>query len=206
MTQDVTPGREFARREGGAWVRVAGAFEHQGFAYPPNWLDLARPSDLKRLGLKEIAPADSPPSGCAILGLEVIDEEGAPRFRYLFEPLDVETARERALQRVAADRWQATRSFVYDQVRTAAAPALADVTSVIADRRDREVDPGAITRFKLADGAFRDWTEAELVAFRAAILAYLQALYDREAAASAAIAAAQTAGEILSIPDTLSWA
>ncbi|WP_374578290.1 hypothetical protein [Phenylobacterium sp.] len=206
MTQELTASREFARRTGDAWVKVAGGFEHEGFAYPPNWLDLARPSDLKRLGLKEIAPADSPPGGCEILGLEIVDDGGAPKYAYRYAPLDLAVARQRALQQLAAGRWQAEQAFVYDGVRTAAKSALADVTSLIADRRERGVDAQAITRFKLADGEFREWGEAELVAFRSVIRAYLQGLYDLEAAATARVRAAVNTPEALAVPDSIQWA
>lgn len=206
MTQDVMSAREWARPVDGAWVQISGAFEHGGFAYAANFLDLARPSDLARIGAKEILPADSPPSGCTILGRDLIDVDGSPKHRFLFEPLSLDVAQQRALQRIAADRYEAALAFTYDGVRTAAAPALGDVTGLIADRRERGVDPLETTRFKLADAEFRNWSEAELVAFRTAIRAHIQPLFDLEEAATASILAAETAIAALAVPDTIQWA
>lgn len=95
---------DYARKIDSAWVLINGAFTVEGggssqilvdpdlpggptkvetydLTYPHGWVDLATPSQRAALGIKPIAPADSPAAGLSVLGLEIFDNAGSPKYR-----------------------------------------------------------------------------------------------------------------------------
>lgn len=89
------------------------------------------------------------------------------------------------LAALANRRWQATQTFTYDGVQTAADGAATALTGAIVAM---QLPGGPDTVFwKLADGDFREWDLAALVAFGQAVRAHIQACFDHEAALAAQI-------------------
>lgn len=89
------------------------------------------------------------------------------------------------LAALANRRWQETQTFTYDGVQTAADGAATAMTGAIVAM---QLPGGPDTvLWKLADGDFRVWDLAALVAFGQAVRAHIQACFDHEATLAAAI-------------------
>lgn len=98
----------------------------------------------------------------------------------------------KVLKSLADRRWWRAQTFVYDGVDKAPAePARSRVLAILEDRRRDQVDPEATQAFKLANGEFRSWSEANLIAYQAAIGYHVQACFDREAELTAEILVAE---------------
>jgi hypothetical protein len=86
---------------------------------------------------------------------------------------------------LANRRWQATQRFTYDGVETVADGATTALTGAIVAM---QLPGGPDTvLWKLADGDFREWDLAALVAFGQAVRAHIQACFDHEATLAAQI-------------------
>lgn len=118
-------------------------------------------------------PSDWPRDELEALGLVWIEPETPPA-----------TTQDR-LRTLADLRWQKTQRFTYDGVLTQADPAIAVVTAKVV--ASQFLPPESITTFKLADGEFRSWTNADLIAFGMAINSHVQACFEREEVLTAAI-------------------
>lgn len=89
------------------------------------------------------------------------------------------------LAALANRRWQAVQTFTYDGVQTAADGAATALTGAIVAM---QLPGGPDTvLWKLADGDFRVWDLAALVAFGQAVRAHIQACFDHEADLAAQI-------------------
>jgi hypothetical protein len=101
---------DYARKIDGAWVLVRGAFtvknggrcqvlvdpdlpngptreEVYDLEVPANWLEeISTAADRAAFGIKQIAPADSPPEGVETFGFEIYDHKGSPKYRAITEP------------------------------------------------------------------------------------------------------------------------
>lgn len=173
--------------------------------YPHGWADSATPEELEAIGAKEILPPDSQPAGCVETGRRLIDFEGSPKREIVCMPIELGDAKVQARANLAAARWMATQFFTYDGVRTQADAAIGVVVARLELRRQLSVPPEVTTKFKLADGEFRNWDEAALVAFGIALGGHIQTCFDLEGQADEQIEAAVTAAAALEIPDTVAW-
>lgn len=129
--------------------------------YPPDWPR----ADLEALGLEWVEP-NSP-------------EKPKPTLA-------------QCLKFLADRRWWKAQTFAYDGVDKAPAePARSRVLAILEDRRRDQVDPEATQAFKLVNGEFRSWSEANLIAYQSAIGYHVQACFDREAELTAEIIVAE---------------
>lgn len=133
-------------------------------------------------------PNDWPAPDLTALGLVWIEPETPPV-----------TVADR-LRHLADYRWQKTQRFTYDGVETQADPAIAVVTARVV--ASQFLPPDATTKFKLADGEFRVWNSADLIAFGMSINAHVQACFDREDELTALVIAAE---EPASVDITTGW-
>lgn len=85
---------------------------------------------------------------------------------------------------LANRRWQATQTFIYDGVQTAADPAATAITGALLAMQLG--GPDTVT-WKLADGEWRTWGFTDLLAFGQAVRAHVQACFDHEAELAALI-------------------
>lgn len=139
----------------------------------------------------------------AVLGDYALLEQGPPGpptdFRWDFETeaycLKVDekalaSARAAALAELADRRWRATQTMTYDNVVAPADSALGAVVGFIVGA---QVMPARVpVTWKLAQGEFRTWSVEDVTAYGIAIRNHLQACFDVEAAATAAIFSATT--------------
>jgi hypothetical protein len=87
--------------------------------------------------------------------------------------------------------------------------------SIMADERSRAnltaatlaavLDAQYAVRWKMADGAFVDFSASEIIAAAQAVRAHVQACFDREKALSEEIGAAQTVGDLAAIDLNSGW-
>lgn len=103
---------------------------------------------------------------------------------------------EDCLAALADMRWQRSQHFVFDGVPTQADPAIAVVNATLAMRQRRGVPAEAVQTWKLSQADFRQWDEAQIEAFGFAIADHIQGCFDREAALSALIVAAENPGAV----------
>ena len=115
----------------------------------------------------------------------------------------MEAERAAMLRRLASRRWEATQRFTYDGVLTQADPAIAVITAAVVGRQAFGIT--APQAWKLADGEFRQFDTPALLAFGAAVQAHIQACFDREAALTAAIVAAETPEALAAINIEQGW-
>lgn len=106
------------------------------------------------------------------------------------------------LDALADLRWQKSQHFAFDGVMTQADPAIAVVNATLAMRERRGVPAEAVQTWKLSQGDFRQWDEAQIEAFGFAIADHIQACFDREASLSALIVAAE---DPASVDITTGW-
>lgn len=221
--------RAFARRIDGVWTLLTGAFVIPGAGneiaadpgapegptrmvaydrvFPETWLAASTEAERASFEIFEVAPAELIAPGYRPTADEpaIVDDGGLPRFEWPQEPVALADAQAQALAQLAGDRWLATRFFIYDGVRTQADGAIAVLTGIVTLRRELGVPGGDETTFKLADGEFRRWSLAGLLAFGAAVSAHIQACFDIEEQATTDIMAANTAAAALAIPAGVDW-
>lgn len=88
------------------------------------------------------------------------------------------------LASLANRRWQATQSFTFDGVETAADGAAMAITGALLAMQLGGPDT---VNWKLADGEWRTWGFTDLLAFGQSVRAHVQACFDHEAALAALI-------------------
>lgn len=88
------------------------------------------------------------------------------------------------LASLANRRWQATQSFTFDGVETAADGAAMAITGALLAMQLGGPDT---VNWKLADGEWRTWGFTDLLAFGQSVSAHIQACFDHEAALAALI-------------------
>lgn len=122
-------------------------------------------------------------------------------------PLTLAQAKAQALAALADQRWEATKWFTFDGVRTQADAAISVITGRLVLRRETGLPDGFEMVFKLANGQMRSWDKAGDVAFGAAVAAHVQGCFDVEKALTAAVADAQTAAAVQALVETarVSW-
>lgn len=99
---------DYARKIGGVWTLLNGAFQIGDLQFPHNWLDLASPEDRDHWNIREILPPDSPPVGHVVLPgpPSIIDHNGSPKYLIASELPSVETRRGQMIGAVDALRDQ----------------------------------------------------------------------------------------------------
>lgn len=108
------------------------------------------------------------------------------------------------LAELAAIRWDRTRIFVYLDGLAWAEPAISNLTSKLFARQTLGIT--APSSYKLFEGRFVDLDTAGMVAYGAAIDAYVQACFDVEQAITALILACRTVEEVEAIDlSTIAW-
>lgn len=88
------------------------------------------------------------------------------------------------LASLANRRWQATQSFTFDGVETAADGAAMAITGALLAM---QLGGSDTVNWKLADGEWRTWGFTDLLAFGQSVRAHVQACFDHEAALAALI-------------------
>jgi hypothetical protein len=118
--------------------------------------------------------------------------------------VDLAQAKREKLAELASIRWERTQTFVYDGVRTPSGDtAVAYLTGAVVAIQSRVPPP--TVEWKLADGEFRTYDLAALVAFGGAMRDHIQVCFDNEKALAAQIAAAATSREVMAIDLTIGW-
>lgn len=173
--------------------------------FPHGWADTATPEELAEIGAKEILPADSMPAGNDQTEVVLIDFKGSPKRRIIYDPVTIAAARNRARLAVEVARQEAAAKFTYDGVIVQTEAVLSEALSQISLRDLLAVPPEERRTFKLANGEFREWNYADLVAFIVQASGHLQACTDLEAATGVAIEAAEDSATAMEIPDTVVW-
>lgn len=173
--------------------------------FPHGWADTATPRELAEIGAKEILPADSMPGGNDQIGVGLIDFKGKPKRVILYNPVTITAARDRARLAVETARQEAAAKFTYDGVVVQTEAVLNEAMSQVSLRTLLAVPPEEPRTFKLANGEFREWNYADLVAFIVQASGHLQACTDLEASTGVAIAAAEDSATAMAIPETVVW-
>lgn len=98
---------DYARKVDGKWRLVTGPFTVESggrstgavdpdlpngvtreviydLKFAGNWLELSTAEDRAQWGILPIAPPDSPPEGAYVLGRDIIEHNGGPKYRIRF--------------------------------------------------------------------------------------------------------------------------
>lgn len=118
---------------------------------------------------------------------------------------DPETAKVFKLKTLAARRWEACQFFEYDGVKAPADSAMTAITATAVAINLGLRDPQETIIWKLADGEFRQWLLADLLAYANAVQAHIQSCFNHEALLSGLIQSADTVDDVESISIEAGW-
>ncbi|WP_298699170.1 DUF4376 domain-containing protein [uncultured Brevundimonas sp.] len=165
--------------------------------------DLAA-ADLEPHGFAYYAESPPPPVAWDERAVEIAPVDGVQQWTLEPNGRTLSDLKAERLAAVADLRWMKAQSMPYDGEPDAYADtAVTAVTGAVVAAQI--VPPDGPTTWQLSPSAFRSWDLTDLIAYGVAIRAYIQALFDRKQALTAAILAAEDGAAVLAIDITAGW-
>ena len=171
--------------------------------HPYGNLNSMTAAETHAIGVYELPPLPEPIYGQSAMSHTPVLDGDQVAWLTNYQEISLSMLKGDKLSQLATLRWNKAQFFTYDGVTAPADPALTAVTGAVVAA---QVSPSsAATTWKLAPGAFRQWTTAQIIGYGLAIRGHVQTCFDREEALSIQIAEATTAEELQAIDIDTGW-